>query len=87
MGSPRLLAVMPRVLGGALHGLRHRRVPPKAPAGGTLGLPADILVDSQGSVTAVKYGEHAYDQWSVEELLTLVAADQSAPRSRATNVG
>jgi peroxiredoxin len=36
---------------------------------GPLGLPADILVDRSGTVVAVKYGTHAYDQWEVPELL------------------
>lgn len=35
------------------------------------GLPADFLIDSGGRVLAAKYGEHAYDQWSVDELLAL----------------
>lgn len=34
-----------------------------------LGLPADFLIDSTGRVVAVKYGRHANDQWSVDELL------------------
>lgn len=37
-----------------------------------LGLPADFLIASDGHVLACKYGEHAYDQWSVDELLALV---------------
>jgi hypothetical protein len=37
--------------------------------GGHLGLPGDFLVDTTGSVIAAKYGEHAFDQWSVDELL------------------
>lgn len=36
-----------------------------------LGLPADFLIDPQGRVVACKYGTHAADQWSVDELLTL----------------
>ena len=38
--------------------------------GGHLGLPADFLIDSHGRVIAAKYGEHADDQWSVDELLS-----------------
>lgn len=37
--------------------------------GGHLGLPADILLDSDGTVIDAKYGRHAADQWSVDELL------------------
>jgi peroxiredoxin len=39
---------------------------------GVLGLPADFLIASDGRVVARKYGAHAYDQWSVDELLSLV---------------
>jgi hypothetical protein len=50
----------------------HRRAPlPLAPTNGNLGLPADLLITADGSVAAVKYGAHAYDQWSVDELLDL----------------
>lgn len=34
-----------------------------------LGLPADFLIGKDGRVLACKYGSHAYDQWSVDELL------------------
>jgi peroxiredoxin len=50
----------------------HRRAPlPLAPTNGNLGLPADLLITADGSVAAVKYGVHAYDQWSVDEVLDL----------------
>jgi len=39
--------------------------------GGPLGLPADFLIEPNGLVRAAKYGRHAYDQWSVDELLEL----------------
>lgn len=39
--------------------------------GGPLGLPADLLIEPNGRVRAAKYGRHAYDQWSVDELLVL----------------
>ena len=52
----------------------HRRAPlPLAPTNGNLGLPADLLITADGSVAAVKYGVHAYDQWSVDELLHLAS--------------
>jgi len=41
------------------------------PEGGPLGLPADILIAPDGKVVASHYGKHAYDQWSVDELLAL----------------
>jgi peroxiredoxin len=53
--------------------------PSMHPPGGSLGLPADFLLASDGSVLECKYGHHAYDQWSVDELLDL---NQSlSPRS------
>lgn len=46
-------------------------VPPVNPQGGRFGLPADFLIASDGRILASKYGSHAYDQWSVDELLAL----------------
>ena len=43
--------------------------PPLRPAGGRLGLPADFLIEADGTVLACKYGAHVYDQWSVDEVL------------------
>jgi len=58
---------------------RHRRpAPPRTPYGGRFGLPADFLIASDGSVIAVKYGQHANDQWSVGELLTLAGRQRQA---------
>ena len=67
-----------RTVPGALVGavataIRTRRLPPLSPTGGELGRPADFLISSAGEVAAVKYGAHAADQWSVEELLAIVA--------------
>jgi peroxiredoxin len=68
----------PRPLGAAIAGLasalrKHstKRGPlgPVKPTGGRLGLPADFLIAPDGRITALKYGRHAYDQWTVEELL------------------
>jgi peroxiredoxin len=41
------------------------------PHGGRLGLPADLMIASNGRVLACKYGEHADDQWSVDEVLAV----------------
>ncbi len=38
---------------------------------GALALPADFLIATDGRVLAGKYGTHADDQWSVDELLAL----------------
>lgn len=37
------------------------------------GLPGDFLIASDGRLLAVKYGRHANDQWSVDDLLGQVA--------------
>lgn len=37
------------------------------------GLPADFLIDEEGKIVAVHYGKHANDQWSLDQLLTLVS--------------
>jgi peroxiredoxin len=42
---------------------------PVKPTGGRLGLPADFLIAPDGRIAALKYGQHAYDQWTVDELL------------------
>jgi hypothetical protein len=73
--SPRAWRVWP---GAALHALRRglafRGSPiPLAPTGGALGLPADFLIGADGTLLAAHYGRHAYDQWTVDEVLTLAA--------------
>ncbi|HZZ52488.1 MAG TPA: peroxiredoxin-like family protein [Pseudonocardia sp.] len=47
---------------------------PLAPRGGNFGLPADLLIAPDGRVVATHYGRHAYDQWSVDELLAEAVA-------------
>ncbi|MBY0461308.1 MAG: AhpC/TSA family protein [Gemmataceae bacterium] len=47
--------------------------------GGPFGLPADVLVEPNGRIRAVKYGVRAYDQWSVDELLALAGRHHAAP--------
>jgi peroxiredoxin len=67
---------LPRALLGAVATVaRIRKLPPLTPTGGEFGCPADILIGSTGVVVAVKYGIHAADQWSVDELLDLVSLD------------
>ena len=48
------------------------------PNGGIFGLPADLLVASDGTVRAVHYGTHAYDQWTVDELLEMTRSSKAA---------
>jgi peroxiredoxin len=71
--SPRAL-LDPRAWGAIARGatmtlLGRFRAPATKQDGGHLGLPADFLIERSGRVRAAKYGRHAYDQWSVDELL------------------
>jgi peroxiredoxin len=85
--SPRAL-LNPRAWPGMLKGVvlaltgylkRSTRPPKLVPHGGRLGLPADVLVAPDGRVLACKYGVHADDQWSVDELLEVAAATCRGP--------
>jgi len=60
-----------RALGAGLRGMAHGHFALRMVGGGPLGLPADFLIAPSGRINAVKYGTDAYDQWSVDELLTL----------------
>ncbi len=40
--------------------------------GGHMGLPAEFLIEPSGKIVACKYGVHANDQWSVDEILSFV---------------
>jgi peroxiredoxin len=59
-----------KALGAAVRGMVHGHFGLRL-AGGPLGLPADFLIAPSGRITAAKYGTDAYDQWSVDQLLTL----------------
>ena len=68
----------PRAVGAAMagqaaaltnHSTKRGALGPVKPTGGRLGLPADFLIAPDGRITALKYGRHAYDQWTVDELL------------------
>jgi peroxiredoxin len=76
----RALGVETRILGAFLPRAWARsiragflRQPLAIPRGGEhpFGLPADFLIAPNGRVIACKYGEHVYDQWTVDELLEL----------------
>lgn len=68
----------PRVMAAAVRGLFTARSSPFVGEGGQQGLPADLLLDAQGVVQAVKYGAHANDQWEVEDVVAVAAAAQAA---------
>ena len=63
----------PAAWGAALKGNLARDKPrmPLTPNGGILGLPADFLVAPDGTLRAVRYGVHADDHWSVDEVIRL----------------
>ena len=79
--DPRVWGTILRVVAVTTWGvLRGReRAPAAKPHGGRLGLPADFLIGRDGRVLAAKYGEHAYDQWSVDEILDLAASHAPRP--------
>ncbi|WP_323751495.1 peroxiredoxin-like family protein [Marinobacter sp.] len=41
-----------------------------------LGLPADFLIDESGRIVALKYGTHANDQWSLDEVIQHAKGEQ-----------
>lgn len=68
----------PRAWGGFVRGTfaRHPSSSMRG-EGGHTGLPADFLIGRDGRVLAVKYGTHADDQWSVDELLATAQTNLS----------
>jgi hypothetical protein len=67
-GSLRFMSF--KALGAGMRGTAHGHLGMRF-SGGPLGLPADFLIAPSVRINAVKYGKHAYDQWSVDELLGL----------------
>lgn len=65
------------LLAGTRTMARKRRYFPADHHTGHLGLPADFLISSDGHVRACKRGSHAYDQWSVNQLLGLVGENKA----------
>lgn len=61
----------PKVFGALLRSVTREKFRFPRVENGRLGLPADILLDGSGRVIACHYGSHAYDQWTVDELLAL----------------
>jgi peroxiredoxin len=64
----------PRAWGAMLWGMVASHPSGFVGEGGHFGMPADFLFDTSGRVLACKYGAHADDQWSVDELLALAAS-------------
>lgn len=67
----------PRAWGAIVHGLAVFGPGPPDRGESGLGLPAEFLIAPGGRVIACKYGIHADDHWSVDELLRLVSSEAS----------
>ena len=76
---PTIIRAVARDLPSVLRG--RKPLPKSKPDNGRLGLPADFLIATDGTVVASKHGSHAYDQWSVDELLALQASTRPAWRT------
>jgi hypothetical protein len=72
----------PSVYPMVLRGLRNGGSPGPRHGETVLGVPADFLIDPTGRVLALRYGRHANDQWTADELIALALP---ARRIRPTN--
>jgi len=59
----------PRAMGAALVGMFSAPHNPIDAKGGLLGLPADFLINSEGTILKAKYGKHGDDHWEVDDVL------------------
>ena len=80
------------ILRGVLRSLlailrKQEAVPSINPEGGRFGLPADFLIATDGRVLASKYGAHAYDQWSVDEVLMFARGAQRMSAAGKPSIG
>ena len=78
------------IVRGILHSvgriLRERQpIPPVRPRGGSLGLPADFPIAPDGHIVACKYGRHAADDWSVDDVLSLAVATRARTEGKASS--
>jgi peroxiredoxin len=71
LADPRAWLPIARAILASLRSLAAGRhpLPPLNPEGGRFGLPADFLIGPDGRILACRHGAHAYDQWSVDDLL------------------
>lgn len=78
--DPRAWSAIVRGIARDLGPVLARRQPPPSlrPTGGRLGLPADFLIRPDGEVAAAKWGVHANDQWSVDEVLALARRERGS---------
>jgi hypothetical protein len=80
--SSYLRLLHPKTLWAAIKGMFSLRFNLKM-RNGPHGLPAEFLIRADGAVVAAKYGAHAADQWSVNELLAITDKARSANSSVA----
>lgn len=59
------------VIKKAIIGIRKFGIKPPQSLEAELGVPADFLIDDAGKIVALKYGTHADDQWSVDDVLNI----------------
>jgi len=69
----------PQVCPMILRGIRGGGSPAPRHGDTALGLPADFLIESGGRVREAKYGQHASDHWTVDELIHLAHAPEAHP--------
>jgi peroxiredoxin len=73
----------PKALGAAVRGVAHGHFGVRL-SGGPFGLPGEFLIAPSGQIKAAKYGTHAYDQWSADEVIAIA---RGAAVRRLENVG
>jgi peroxiredoxin len=89
--SPRAVlnpGAWPAIVRGLAHSAgavirRKEKAPPLVHKNGSLGLPGDFLIASDGHIVASKYGDHAFDQWTVDEVLELARSQGIAAGAAA----
>ena len=75
----------PRVYPIIWRGIRAGGSPAPRHGDTALGLPADFLIEPDGRLLAAKYGRHASDHWSVDELLELARTPAAGHCSASRN--
>jgi len=68
----------PRAWWAAIRGLATFGPGPPDRGESALGLPTDFLIGTTGEILACKYGAHADDHWTVDELLRLAGSENCA---------
>lgn len=64
-----LAVAHPQVIWAGVRGLFSAPSNPFAGGSEQRGLPADFLIDSEGTLVGTHYGRHADDQWSLDEVI------------------